>query len=172
MTQGAGLHGNAQSGPTPRRILVIGYGNTLRGDDGAGVRAAEAVQALDLPGVTVLTVHQLNPELAADLAAADVAVFLDARAFDGSVRVDVNEIAPKARSCSLVHAGDPAYLLYLSRLAYGAAPRAWMVTLPAVNFDLGEGLSVTAGRAVEDALREVQRICAGTAVAARRPGPA
>ena len=31
-------------------LLVIGYGNTLRGDDGLGPRVAEAVAALNLPG--------------------------------------------------------------------------------------------------------------------------
>ena len=31
-------------------LLVIGYGNTLRGDDGVGPRVAEAVEKLNLPG--------------------------------------------------------------------------------------------------------------------------
>jgi hypothetical protein len=33
---------------------VIGYGNTLRGDDGIGPAVAEAVAALGLPGVRVI----------------------------------------------------------------------------------------------------------------------
>ena len=37
---------------SPAGILVIGYGNTLRGDDGVGPKVAEAVAALALPGVS------------------------------------------------------------------------------------------------------------------------
>ena len=37
-----------------RDFLVIGYGNTLRGDDGVGPRVAEAIEKLNLPGVRTL----------------------------------------------------------------------------------------------------------------------
>ena len=62
----------------PADALVIGYGNTLRGDDGIGPAVAEAVAALGLPGVRVIVAHQLTPELAADLADAQLVVFVDA----------------------------------------------------------------------------------------------
>jgi len=53
------IHGDAA------RVLVIGYGNTLRGDDGLGQRAAEALAQRALPdGVEVLSCHQLTIELA------------------------------------------------------------------------------------------------------------
>ena len=43
------------------QILVIGYGNPLRGDDGVGWRVAEAAAAvLPDPPVTVLTVQLLT----------------------------------------------------------------------------------------------------------------
>ncbi|MGC8668953.1 MAG: hydrogenase maturation protease [Chthonomonadales bacterium] len=144
-----------------RRILVIGYGNTLRRDDAAGVRAAEAVEALGLPGVQVRISHQLNPELAEDLAQADTAVFLDARPIDGTRRVDVKEIEPRAGASCLAHTGDPEYLLHLSSIAYGKTPQAWMVTLPAADFSVGEGLSATTIKAVGEAIQIVQGICLG-----------
>ena len=45
-----------------RDFLVIGYGNTLRGDDGVGPRVAEAIEKLNLPGVRTLVCQQLSPE--------------------------------------------------------------------------------------------------------------
>ena len=35
-------------------LLVIGYGNTLRRDDGVGPRVAEAVEGLRLAGVRTI----------------------------------------------------------------------------------------------------------------------
>ena len=42
--------------------LVVGYGNRLRGDDGAGPSVAEALLETVPPDVHVLTVHQLTLE--------------------------------------------------------------------------------------------------------------
>ena len=39
---------------TEAEILVVGYGNTLRGDDGVGPRVAEAIGKRQLPGVRTL----------------------------------------------------------------------------------------------------------------------
>ena len=41
-------------------ILVIGYGNTLRSDDGVGPHIAQEVAAQGWPSVCSITVHQLN----------------------------------------------------------------------------------------------------------------
>ena len=61
------------------RALVIGFGNTLRSDDGVGRYAAERL-ATDgrLTGATVIAVHQLAPELAIEVARADLLVLVDA----------------------------------------------------------------------------------------------
>jgi hypothetical protein len=50
--------------PIEAELLVIGYGNSLRRDDGVGPRVAEAVEALQLPGVRTLTCQLLTPEFA------------------------------------------------------------------------------------------------------------
>ena len=69
----------APRAPGPARVLVIGYGNALRADDGVGWHAA-GLLADDprLVGATVMALHQLAPELALDLSAATLAVLVDA----------------------------------------------------------------------------------------------
>lgn len=67
-----------QEGANLQPIVVIGYGNTLRGDDGFGQLAARLLEARQIQGLEVIASHQLNPELAAWLAEARFAVFLDA----------------------------------------------------------------------------------------------
>ncbi|MFN7898679.1 MAG: hypothetical protein ACK5N0_03300 [Synechococcaceae cyanobacterium] len=57
--------------------LVIGIGNSLRGDDGVGWWLAQRAERW-LPPDRVRAVRQLTPELAAELAAATRVLFLDA----------------------------------------------------------------------------------------------
>jgi Ni,Fe-hydrogenase maturation factor len=77
----------------PWSCLVIGYGNDLRGDDGAGPRVAELVRGWRLPGLTAIAVRQLTPELAEPLASAEFALFVDARPPDGTEDVRVEPLA-------------------------------------------------------------------------------
>ncbi len=57
--------------------LVIGLGNSLRGDDGVGCWLAQRAERW-LPAERVRAVRQLTPELADDLAAAGRVLFIDA----------------------------------------------------------------------------------------------
>jgi len=59
-------------------VLVIGYGNPGRRDDGLGPALAERLQELRLPGVDVDADYQLTVEDAAAAAEHDVVVFADA----------------------------------------------------------------------------------------------
>ena len=69
---------NSGSGIAPR--LVIGIGNPSRGDDAIGPLAVERLQALDLPGIELLTDFQLQIEHALDLIGRREVVFIDAAA--------------------------------------------------------------------------------------------
>jgi hydrogenase maturation protease len=136
----------------PGTILVIGYGNELRGDDAAGPRAARAVAAWGVPHVQVLAVHQLTPELADPLALACRALFLDAHAASEGASVLIRPLAPAAPKPRIGHTLDPQALLALAQSAFGRAPEAWWITIPAVDFALGAKLSPAAERGVADAL--------------------
>src|SRR5690349_10139380 len=81
-----------------RRLVVAGFGNALRGDDGAGWLVARALA--DERGVgadpagehdaLILSGHQPLPEWVPAIAAADVAYFVDAEA--GIDRVGVRRL--------------------------------------------------------------------------------
>jgi hydrogenase maturation protease len=137
------------------QVVVIGYGSTLRTDDAVGPRAAEAVASWGRPGVVAIRVPQLTPELAEPLAAARLALFVDARAEHIGEGVSVLPIEPSDPGPAMGHASDPRCLLALALAAYGAYPRAWLITVPATDLDLGEGLSAEAARGLEDALRRI-----------------
>jgi hydrogenase maturation protease len=135
--------------------LVIGYGNELRRDDGAGPRAARAVAGWGVPGVLAVALHQLTPELAEAVAAAGEVFFVDASA--GKVGVRVRPVRPAARPPALGHAVSAPQLLALAEALYGRRPRAWFVTVPAADLGFGEDLSPPAARGLGEALRHLRR---------------
>jgi hydrogenase maturation protease len=135
--------------------LVVGVGSDLRGDDAAGLRVAEVVAGWDLDRVTVRSVTQLVPELAEDMAAADLVIFVDAAA-DGS-RVEVEAVSPVAPTVSSHH-GSPAGLLALASRAGFEMPQTFVVTVPASDFTLGAPLSSGTERAVAGAAAAVRRL--------------
>lgn len=127
-----------------KTVMVIGYGNDLRSDDGVGQRIADAIAVWNLPTVKTLAVHQLTPELATTLANVEMVIFVDACLSDASSQVEVQPLSPSAASLTSGHMGDGRSLLALTQALYGHYPKAWLVTVPGVNFEVGENLSSTA----------------------------
>jgi hydrogenase maturation protease len=115
---------------SPAGILVIGYGNTLRRDDGVGPSVADAIAALAPPGVRALACPLLTPELADPISRASVVIFVDA-AVDAPREVQMRKLAPADTSQIMAHAASPATLLALARDVFGHAPEAWLLTIPA-----------------------------------------
>jgi hydrogenase maturation protease len=156
----------------PRRILVLGYGNPLRGDDGLGWHAARLLEAHPWDPATTVQVHachQLTPELAALLAAFDLAIFIDARqpaapptavphpAPVQCVRLEAAEPA----AWRLSHHLTPAALLRCARELYGACPAAVVLAVVGADFGYRETLSPGVQAALPLLLAEVQRLAAG-----------
>jgi hydrogenase maturation protease len=137
--------------------VVIGYGNELRGDDGLGPFVATSVAAWCGPRVRVQAVHQLTPELAADLARAGRVIFVDACAAAGQA-VEVRRLAPGGGGRALSHACDPGMLLNLVQALWGHAPPAWLVTVLGEEFGLGTGLSAAARRRADQAVAQVEAL--------------
>jgi hydrogenase maturation protease len=142
---------------SPVGLLVIGYGNTLRSDDGVGPKVADAIAALALPGVHALNCPLLTPELADPVSQARVAVFVDA-AVDAPREVQLRKLAPADTSQIMAHAASPATLLALARDVFGHAPEAWLLTIPAENIGIGEELSAFTRRGLDTAIEEIKRV--------------
>jgi hydrogenase maturation protease len=141
-------------------MLVIGYGNTLRSDDGVGPRIVEAIAALNLPGVQTLVCGLLTPELADPISCADRVVFVDA-AVDTPREVSLRPLVPAESSQILAHAADPRTLLALARDVFGRVPPAWWLTVPIENLGIGEELSPLALRGARLAVEEIRKLARG-----------
>ena len=121
-----------------KRPLIIGYGNSLREDDGIGLRAAELVESNLARGeADVLQCHQLTPELAAQVQAASLVIFLDAALDREPGKVSVippYKVGPTAWS----HHLSPSQLLSL----VDKAPPAYWITCGVSRTGWREGLTV------------------------------
>jgi len=132
--------------------LVIAYGNRLRGDDGVGPAAGDIVKSWQTPGVKVLIVQQLLPELIEEMKHAARVLFVDGAinvsnsAYIGSI------VVPKKSRRSLGHHELPANLLALLRDLEGRAPEAWLLTISASSFEHGEQITPLAEKCLKEAL--------------------
>jgi hydrogenase maturation protease len=154
-----------QAGGASSRVLVLGYGNTLRRDDGVGAVVAERMAAdARFAGVVVRAAYQLLPEMALDFAEQDLVIFVDAdlRAAPGAIEVrwldadpprsDADARAEPGASSHHVGGGE---LVALAEQLTGHRPAAAAVGIGVVDLELGEGLSPTVEAAVPAAVEAV-----------------
>jgi len=136
--------------------LLIGYGNTLRSDDGVGQKVATIVEQWEVPGVRSLFVHQLTPELVTDIAQAELVIFVDAAIH---VEVEVRKLVPRTEaSDNLGHSLNPETLLSLTQILYNHIPDAYWILIPGINFEFGEDFSPLTQEGMEKALEEIKQL--------------
>ena len=143
-------------------VVVVGYGNPLRGDDAVGWRVAETV-ATDarLAGAHVMTAHQLLPELAVELAEAGLAVLVDARVGEPAGSISVTHVAPCADRGPFGHHLTPAALAALALSVGGRSADVVVVSVGIESTEPGTGLS----HAVADAVPAVREVVADLVLA-------
>lgn len=130
------------------QLLIIGYGNCLRGDDGAGPRVA---RALRLRGFPAIAVHQLTPDLASYLGCVQLVIFVDADAELKPGQIRVTPVVQAAGS-PFEHYASPGGVLRLAHEVYGRAPLALLIGIGGESYELGDKLSRPARLAVREAV--------------------
>ena len=145
--------------PTKEKILLIGYGNELRGDDAAGPQIARTVEGWSFPDCEVIVCQQLTPELAHDIAEASQVIFVDASL---EVMGDTPQTLPVHPAPEMPlggHTLHPETLVRLAKALYGKAPPAVCVHVPASSFELGAPLSPATQKALTSALVQIKTLC-------------
>lgn len=136
-------------------MLVLGYGNPGRQDDGLGPAFAEALDALDIPGVSVHAAFQLNIEDAANASEHDAVLFADADAA-GSEPYAITKAEPAPTVAFTSHAVAPGAILAICEDYFGKRPKAWVLGIRGYTFEFAEGLSPEAQKNLELAVAFVQ----------------
>lgn len=145
------------------RILIIAFGNPLRCDDGLAWRAADELEKRFCGSdVEILRTHQLAPELAESVSGFETVIFVDAASADGT-NSQPGEVRSAAVTASdetprFSHQLSPGAVLALAAQLFGAAPRAFSVTLTGECFDHGEFLSPTIEAAIPALVARVEEL--------------
>jgi hydrogenase maturation protease len=124
-------------------VLILAIGNPLRGDDGIAPRAALDLAArTDAERLEVVTCHQLTPELAERVAAAQRVIFVDASVALPPGAVQSAAIRADGHPCAAFsHHATPSLLLSYSQTLFGKCPEAFQVSIGGESFEYSEAFS-------------------------------
>ncbi len=159
----------------PMSFLVIGYGNPLRGDDGVGWAVVERLErtAAAVP-LTLITRHQLLPELSDLIAQATGVLFVDAAADGEPGSICITPLSPDPTGPASSHQMGPGVLLAYTQELYGHCPPATLITVTGESFGYEEKLSPRLAALVAticgDVLRVIQGANSSVDAVEKRPG--
>jgi hydrogenase maturation protease len=124
----------------PPRILVLGYGNPGRQDDGLGPLAAAEIGSLGWPNLKTQDNYQLNIEDAIDVAEHDIVWFVDASK-TGTVPYSVQELSAVAILEFTSHLVRPEVILAIAHNYFGGLPKAYLLAIRGYEFEFIEELT-------------------------------
>jgi len=149
-----------------KKILILGYGNSLRQDDGVGIEVVRRLQEkITSPNCTFMTAFQPQPEMIFQIIETDVLLIIDASASirPGAInRTQLSSTDPNETYTSSSHFLTPQRMLLLCEQLYEYAPYTLLYTIGGYNFGYGKGfsaiVSLRLNRLVDKILTEIQDI--------------
>jgi hydrogenase maturation protease len=115
-------------------VLVIGYGNPGRMDDGLGPALVEALEKLAIEGVDLDADYQLIVEDAAAVAAHKVVVFADA-AETGPEPFYLRPVEPKGELGFSSHGCQPEAVMALAQELFRADTKGYILGIRGYEFN-------------------------------------
>jgi len=160
------------------KILIIGYGNPDREDDGVawhvlnGIASRLGRPQFDEVGegfqqlegtLDLLFQLQLTPELAETLAQYDSVCFVDAHTGNIEADLQVISIDPAYQASAFTHHMTPQTCLALAQGLYQAEPQAVLVSIRGYQFEFSHTLSDKTARLASEAVDRIIGWIAGQA---------
>jgi hydrogenase maturation protease len=139
------------------RILVYGFGNPGKEDDGLGIALAENMELERMAGVTVEKNYQLNVEDALTVAQHDMVVFVDASTSD-IADFRFKALIPESEVSFTTHAMSPGAVLELCFQLYGKKPPAYLLEIKGRSWNMHEEISKEAKLNLKAASQFLKRI--------------
>lgn len=121
-------------------VCIVGIGNTLRSDDGAGMNVCKKMEEQHLAGVTVVTTQQLDIGMAEELTKFDAVIFVDASV--NNEPISFGPLNPEIdHPQSFSHHINAAMLAALAGKLFTADTRFYICAVGGNNFETGILLS-------------------------------
>jgi hydrogenase maturation protease len=144
--------------PHTLSTLIIGYGNALRGDDGAGFIAAELLRdRIHDPAIEILSQQQLLPELMEPISRASRVIFIDASVAGRAGKVNRIPLRPAPACARFTHHATPESLLAGAQKLYGHTPEATLYTIPGRFFEPCQELTPSVRRAIDELVATLEK---------------
>ncbi len=133
------------------KILVFGYGNPGRQDDGLGPLLVSRLEQEGFPHVTFDSDYQLNIEDAATLADYDAVIFIDATVEDVPP-FSFTELHPALKITFTTHSISAESLVALTTELFDKRVKSYMLAIPGyewevMNETISEGAKENADKA-------------------------
>lgn len=132
------------------QILVYGFGNPGRQDDGLGPEIVRRLELERLPGVITDSNYQLNIEDAVAVAGSDAVIFVDA-----ALHVDEPFafcwLTPAREITFTTHAMSPESVLALCEDIYGKTPPAYILAIKGYEWEMAAPMTDPAKENLEKA---------------------
>jgi len=139
--------------------LIIGYGNSLRGDDALGPQVAEKLSARfrNHPGIHVKIIHQLTMDVAESLSNFSLVILIDARRAEPVGEPYIQEIQPSQDIPQpFSHDLKPQELLGICQVLYNSRPKMILAGINASNFDVGDPVSPMIQNRIPELIRLIE----------------
>ena len=142
-----------------KSILIYGYGNPGRQDDGIGNEFVEIIEKWiaenGIKNVYTDSNYQLNIEDADTISSKDIVVFVDATIEE----IDdfyIDRVNPSdAKVEFTMHAVSSAFVVNLCNEIYGKFPECYLIHIKGYEWDFAEGLT---DKAKENMLKAVEYV--------------
>ena len=126
------------------QILVYGYGNPGREDDGLGIELVKRLETWSrqtgLTGIEFDSNYQLNIEDAEIISEKDVVIFADASTEEIDAFI-LTEVTGESEVTFTTHAASPGYILKLCTDLFGKFPRVYLLHIKGYQSEFSEKIS-------------------------------
>jgi hydrogenase maturation protease len=141
------------------KILIYGYGNIGRQDDGLGVYFAEAMEKWarekEINNILFDTNYQLSIEDALLMADMDIVLFADASEFGSDFSIK-KLVGSEIISPFSTHKINPELLVYLCKKLYNKSPASYLITIKGYEWEASLKMTEMARRNLDNALSFLQ----------------
>lgn len=129
--------------------VIIGYGNSLRGEDAFGVDVIKELQNIELKETKLISLHQLTPEIVLGLLEADEIVFIDT-CYDEKNPYTLACSLKEQNNLNLSHHISPKTIIYMLKSLYAKFPDFFIYSMMSSSFE-----SITDNKRYKEAIRAV-----------------
>ncbi len=131
-------------------VLVIGVGNTIRGDDGIGPYICARMEALQLEGIKTRNIQQLQTDMVEELLEYDQTIIADASIHSEDILFYA--VDPTTSPAASSHHSNPAMLAALAQQLYNKKLPIMVCSVKGEDFGMKDQLSPAAKERADKAI--------------------